>query len=117
MVLPLVVFDASQAVRQNPDHALSVEEVTLWEERHGRVPDGAFAALRTDWSLRWPDADALKNVGADGVSHAPGWSVAALRFLCERRNIAACDHETADTDPGRSVTRHEFPARVFAVVP
>ena len=31
--------------------------------------------------------------------HYPGWSVEAIRFLIEERNIAAIGHEQADTDP------------------
>ena len=29
------------------------------------IPKGAFVAMRTDWSKRWPDMDKMQNVGAD----------------------------------------------------
>src|SRR5438105_11875558 len=34
----------------------SLERVKKWEKDHGQVPAGAFVAMRTDWSKRWPDA-------------------------------------------------------------
>ncbi|WSQ15746.1 cyclase family protein [Streptomyces sp. NBC_01231] len=43
------------------------------------MPVGSFVALRTDWSSRWPDAAAMANRDADGVSHCPGWSAEELR--------------------------------------
>jgi len=113
MVLPLVVFDVTAQVAADSDYSLSPEDISKWEGRHGRIPEGAFAALRTDWSKRWPDSEAMTNRDAAGVSHTPGWSVAALEFLCAERNIGACGHETADTDPGVFAARDEFPAETF----
>jgi len=113
MVLPLVVFDISDIGRTDPDYELRVEDVLAWEDRYGRVPAGAFAALRTDWSKRWPDPVAMANRDADGVAHWPAWSVPALRFLCEERHITACGHETTDTDAGYVVTGLAWPAEAF----
>lgn len=113
MIMPLVVFDVTQRVASDPDYSFSPEDAKEWEDRNGRIPEGAFVALRTDWSNRWPDSEALANRDSNGTSHTPGWSVAALEFLCIERNIGACGHETADTDPGIIVTRDEFPAETF----
>jgi kynurenine formamidase len=88
----------------------------FWEAAHGRIPEGSFVALRTDWSLRWPDAAALDNIGSDGISHRPGWSRAALEFLLEERNVAAIGHETADTDTGRTIsTTNDFPLERYVL--
>jgi kynurenine formamidase len=100
-------------VAADPDFALSAADVRAWEGRHGRVPPAAFAALRTGWSRRWPDPVATANEDAAGVRHTPGWSVEALRFLCEERDIVACGHDTGDTDPGVLVTRGECPAETY----
>jgi len=113
MILPLVVFDISEQGRADPDYELGVEDILAWEDRHGRVPRGAFAALRTDWSKRWPDPVAMANRDSDGVGHWPAWSVPALRFLCEERSITACGHETTDTDAGRVVAGLRWPAEAF----
>ena len=45
MILPLVVFDETPMLASDPNHALSVADIEAWEQKHGRVPEGAFAAL------------------------------------------------------------------------
>lgn len=103
-IRPLVVLDIHDRVRIDPDAVPTLADVSAWEAAHGTIPEGAFVALRTDWSLRWPDPVALENVGFDGLAHRPGWSAEVLQFLVEKRNIAAIGHETPDTDSGRSVS-------------
>jgi kynurenine formamidase len=113
MIAPLVVFDMSERVAADPDFVLSAAEIRTWEDRHGPIPPRAFAALRTGWSRRWPDPEATANEDATGVRHTPGWSVEALRFLCEARDIVACGHDTGDTDPGVLVTGGKCPAETW----
>jgi kynurenine formamidase len=108
MLLPLVVIDVHRQVAKNPDHVLSLADVKAWEARHGRVPAGAFVAMRTDWSKRWPDQAAMQNVDAQGVAHYPGWTMEALRYLYEVRHITASGHETTDTDPGLATTKDDY---------
>ena len=108
MILPLVVLDIHQAVAQNPDSTVTLDDVAAWEKRHGRIPEGAFVALRTDWSKRWPDKDAMQNRDAAGVAHYPGWSLAVLKCLYEERGITASGHETTDTDPGVATSRDDY---------
>jgi len=97
MILPLCVIDVSAKVAENPDYGLPAEEIAAWEAEHGEIPSGAFVAMRTDWSKR----DAADYAGKDetGERHFPGWTIDALRFLCEKRKIAAIGHEPSDTDP------------------
>ena len=52
MILPLVVFDMTSILKSEPNHALTVDEIA-WEKVHGRVPEGSFAALRTDMYKDW----------------------------------------------------------------
>jgi len=108
MILPLVVLDVHEQVRSNPDYLVTMDDVRGWEGRHGAIPSGAFVALRTDWSKRWPDDAAMQNRDGRGTAHYPGWSVPVLRYLYERRHITASGHETTDTDPGIAVTRDDY---------
>ena len=55
MLLPLVVIDVHEEAAKNPDYTLSLDRVKKWEKEHGQIPAGAFVAMRTDWSKRWPD--------------------------------------------------------------
>ncbi len=108
MFLRLVVIDVHDKVAHNPDYVLTLDDVKAWEARHGAIPAGAFVAMRTDWSKRWPDETAMQNVDAHGVAHYPGWSRAVLQYLYETRKITASGHETTDTDPGLAVTRDDY---------
>jgi kynurenine formamidase len=108
MLLQLVVLDVHEKAARNPDYVVSLDDVKAWEKRHGRIPSGAFVALRTDWSKRWPNDAALQNVDTAGVAHYPGWSKEVLRLLYEERHITASGHETTDTDPGLATTRDDY---------
>lgn len=98
LALPLVVVDVSAKVAENPEYAVTLEDIEAHEAAHGRIPEGCFVALRTDWSKKWPDNDALNNFDEEGGEHAPGWSLEVLKFLYEERGIYANGHESIDTD-------------------
>ncbi len=108
MLLPLVVLDIHEQAAANADYVVTLQDVQRWEARHGRIPAGAFIALRTDWSKRWPDGEAMANKDKDGVDHYPGWSREVLQFLFEERAATACGHETTDTDPGLATSRDDY---------
>lgn len=107
MILPLVVLDISDRVRDDPDAVPTIADVEAWEERNGALPSGSFVALRTDWWQRWPDAAAMENRDADGVSHAPGWSREVLEHLVAA-GVTAVGHEQTDTDPGSSTSAGDY---------
>lgn len=113
MILPLVVLDVHEAAAKNPDYVVTMADVRDWEKRHGQIPEGAFVALRTDWSKRWPDGDAMRNQDAHGVAHYPGWSMEVLRYLYEERKITASGHETTDTDPGQATTKDDYALETY----
>ncbi|GAB2506574.1 Kynurenine formamidase [Corynebacterium atrinae] len=72
-LLPLIVLDS-------PD-------IAGWEERHGRVPAGCFAALR-----------------------GGGWTVPALEVI-HSRGVIAIGHDTLNTDSADVVASGSFPAQ------
>lgn len=115
MILPLVVIDVHQKAASNPDYVLAMEDVQEWEGRHGLVPEGAFVAMRTDWSKRWPDAEAMQNQDADGIAHFPGWGIEALEYLYEQRKITASGHETTDTDPGMATSKGDYSLETYVL--
>lgn len=108
MLLPLVVLDVHDKVAANPDYVIGLDDVAAWEKRHGRIPEAAFVAMRTDWSRRWPDDAKMANKDAQGVAHYPGWSMPVLKLLYEDRRITASGHETTDTDPGIATTKDDY---------
>jgi kynurenine formamidase len=114
MILPLVVIDVHEAATKNPDYTISMADVRAWERRHGPIPEGAFAAMRTDWSKRWPDAKAMRNED-NGVAHYPGWSKEVLKYLYENRKITASGHETTDTDPGIATSKGDYSLETYVL--
>ncbi len=98
MAYPLCVIDITDKVAKDPHYAVTADDIRAWEDRYGAIPDGAFVALRTDWSKRWPDMNALSGIAEDGSENFPGWSLDALRYIYEVRSAAANGHETLDTD-------------------
>src|SRR6266566_8435283 len=92
---------------------IAIDRLKKWEIDHGQIPFGAFVAMRTDWSKRWPDAAKMANKDAKGVSHYPGWSLPALKYLYEDRKITASGHETTDTDPGIATTKDDYSLETY----
>ena len=98
MILPLVVFDETPLLADDPNHALSVSDIEAWEQENGKVPQGSFAALRTDMSKDWEaDPERFKRYPF------PAWSLDAIKFLIEQRGVTAIGHESLDTDTTESM--------------
>jgi kynurenine formamidase len=38
----------------------------------------------------------------------PRWSLAALKYLYEKRKVTATGHETTDTDPGLATSKDDY---------
>ena len=113
MMYPLCVIDVHDKVNKNVDYALNVEDILLFEKRYGKIPQGAFVAMRSDWSLRWPDQNKIYNKDADGICHYPGWDIESVKFLLEQRKIGAIGHETPDTDPPAKKDQILYLAEVY----
>ncbi len=97
-VFPLCVVDISAKAAADPHYCVTVEDIKEYEAKYGDIPDGAFVALRTDWSKNWPDMDKMSGLAEDGSENFPGWSLPAIKYIYEIRKAAANGHETLDTD-------------------
>lgn len=106
LVLPLFVFHKEAEVAVDNDYQLSVADIVAFEEKYGRIPEDSFVAFASDWSKRWMNHDAYYNRDEHGQAHTPGWSLEALRFLHEERNVQAIGHETLDTDSAMDCTNN-----------
>jgi kynurenine formamidase len=93
MILPLVVFDATPLIANDPNHAFSPDDLRAWERKHGRVRKGSFAALRTDMSKDWDS-----NPERFKRNPFPAWSLETIKLLVEQRGVTAIGHESLDTD-------------------
>ena len=97
-LLPLIVINKEKEVEENPDYSLTVEDILSFEAAFGKIPAESFVAFASGWSKRWKKVDAFYNLDSEGQAHTPGWSLDALKFLHEERQITAIGHETLDTD-------------------
>lgn len=96
IMFPLCVVDCSAKVAANPDFELGIADLEEYEASYGRIPENAFVAFRSDWSVT--HANDYQNNDAEGNPHYPGWKLEALKWLVEERNVGAFGHETTDTD-------------------
>jgi kynurenine formamidase len=109
MVAPAVVIDCSKESAADEKFLLEPSHVQVWEAKHGRIPDGAWVLMRTDWSKRG-DSPAFLNMREDGP-HSPGPSAACVRWLIEQRNPNGWGVEAVGTDAGQAFAfEPAFPA-------
>ncbi len=113
MLMPLVIIDCHKQVAKNSDYTITMGDIKAWEKKYGPIPEGAFVAMRTDWSKRWPSIAKMQNKDAAGVFHYPGWSMDVLKYLYEDRKITASGHEPTDTDPGVSSSKDDYSCEAY----
>lgn len=99
LIGPVCVIDCSAEAAEDDDFLLEPAHIEAWERRHGRIPEGAWVLMRTDWSLR-SGAEYL-NMAHDGP-HSPGPSPAAVRLLVHERGVRGFGTETVGTDAGQA---------------
>jgi kynurenine formamidase len=102
LIAPLVVIDASNSAKLNPDYEISVADIARWEQANGQIPLGAVVVARTGWGPRWSSAKSYRNTDSKGVMHFPGYSEDAAHFLAEGRNALGLGIDTANLDRGSS---------------
>ena len=111
LIAPAVVIDISRETAANPDFLLTVDAIEAWEAVHGRIPDGSWVLLRTDWSKK--EGAEYANVKEDGA-HTPGPDAASVQWLVENRDIVGFGTETIGTDAGQAFAfQPPFPAHFF----
>jgi kynurenine formamidase len=98
MIAPAVVIDCSAASATDDDHLLTRPALEAWEAAHGRIPEGAWVLMRSDWSQR--KGAAYANLREDGA-HTPGPDAEAMRWLVHDRGILGFGTETIGTDAGQ----------------
>lgn len=104
LVVPAVVVDIAARAQDDPDTAVTVDDLLAFERRHGRIPRRSAVLMYSGWQARVGDPDAYRGVDAAGGLHFPGFSAEAADWLVRRRRIAAIGVDTLSLDPGNSTT-------------
>lgn len=113
LVRPLVVIDVRKQARNNPDYAISVEDVAVWEEAHGQIPAGAVVIAYTGWDERWSSQKDFRNEQSDHLTHYPGFAVDTAKFLVKTREVVGIGIDTMSVDIGATTTYpvHHFTSK------
>jgi kynurenine formamidase len=98
---PAVVLDIQEAAAKDTDYQAPASRVEAWEQKHGRIAEGAIVLLKTGWASRWPDAQRYRNHDAKGKMHFPGLSVEAAKLLINRK-VSGIGCDTMSVDFGAS---------------
>ena len=101
---PLVVVSIVDRAARDDDAILTVDDLTEWERRHGRIPDGAVVAVHSGWEERLSDPARFANADAMGVMHHPGIGREAAEWLVNERAITGAAVDTLSLDIGASTT-------------
>jgi len=110
LVAPLVVVDISKQSASNVDYALTVADVAAWEKKNGPIPAGAVVMAYTGWSMKWDAMKDYRNADAKGTMHFPGYSLAAVQFLIEKRGVYGLGIDTLSVDVGMS---SDYPVHAY----
>ena len=107
LIAPAIKIDVAQKAAANRDYQISVEDLTSWESRNGKIPDGSIVLLQTGFGQYWPDRVKYLGTdkrGAEGVAelHFPGLAPEAAQWLIKNRKINAVGIDTASIDYGQS---------------
>lgn len=102
-----VLIDVSGKCEADRDYRVSVEDFEAWEQKHGRLPEGAIVLLRTGFGKYWPDR--VRYMGSDergqeavAKLHFPGLHPDAAKWLVTQRSIHAIGLDTPSIDYGQS---------------
>lgn len=102
LIGPGVVIDIEPRAEQLPDTTLTVQDITEWETKHGRIPDGAIVLVHTGWGRFWDSYVRYQNQDAMGRLHFPGYSAESARWLVDNRKIRGIGIDTLSIDHGTS---------------
>jgi kynurenine formamidase len=104
LFLPVAVIDISARAAQDPDAAVTADDIRRYERRYGRIPRGAAVLMNSGWAARAGDPVAYKNADAAGTYHFPGFGEDGVEYVMERTRAAVIGVDTLSLDPGNSTT-------------
>jgi kynurenine formamidase len=105
LIGPAVVIDVRTQASKDADYRVTVEDLTAWEKKHGRIAKGAIVLMLSGWGERWPDKKRVLGTDKPGDVenlHFPGFSREAAEFLVSQREIDAIGVDTPSIDYGQS---------------
>src|SRR3990167_8838058 len=94
LIKPCVVIDISKKADAN--YLLSVDDITIFENKYGKITADSFVIVHTNWSRYWSDPIVYRN-----HLQFPSVSQEAAEFLL-KRNISGLGIDTLSPDTAKS---------------
>lgn len=102
-LMPLAVVDVrARITTDGPDFEVETADLTRWERRFGRIPEGGCVLLLTGYA-----ALAAQGAGSESpyvTTSAPGFSGAAVDWLFRSRGVIAVGSDTLGPDATEDAT-------------
>ncbi|XP_077557801.1 isatin hydrolase-like isoform X2 [Haemaphysalis longicornis] len=117
MHVPIVKLDIRDRAAENPDYALTVDDILKWEKKHGKIPHGSLFLMQTGQSRFWPNRTAYMGIDENGTRHYPCMTPEGATFLTTKRSLygAGVDGSALDCYPVRTVHRIMFQASLYLI--
>jgi len=109
---PACVIDVSRETANLPGFVLRPDHITAWERENGRIEDGSWVLMRTDWDK----VNGSNGNGAPAPAGAlsPGFDAATCEFLAKERHIVGVGVETPSIDVvGAASFDPQYPAQAI----
>ncbi|XP_064648462.1 isatin hydrolase-like isoform X2 [Lineus longissimus] len=116
-VAPGVVIDIRDKVAKNPDAQIDKDDLKMYEEKYGQIPNRAFVLQNAGWEERWMNTTeylgrSYTSSGNVNISslHWPGFSLDATKWLVEERDIVGIGTDAMSFDLGNT---KDFPVHRY----
>lgn len=110
LVRPAVVIDISERAAGNPNATVAVADLVAFERSWGRIPRRSVVCMYSGWEEKLAEGDEAFRGSRSFPFNFPGFSIEAVEWLVERRDIQGIGVDTLSLDPGNSL---EFPVHFF----
>lgn len=98
-IAPAVVIDIESKTLNNPEYNITVDDLSGWEQKNGKIPAGACIVIYSGRCKHFGNANDYFCLNDKGEKRYPGIGAAACKWLVENRSISmvATDCLTVDS--------------------
>lgn len=102
LIGPAVVIHIHERAVTNNDAQLTPDDLRAYEDKYGRIPDGAVVFMHSGWESRVNDETSFRNPDSTGTMHFPGFHPETAAMLVSDRSIVGIGVDTLSLDYGKS---------------
>lgn len=104
LIGPGVVINVKDKAKENPNYAVTKNDILEYEAKYGRIPPRAIVLMNSGWSVYYNNhkiylgSTDLKDVTSFNF---PGFGLDACEFLLGERQVSVVGVDTMSLDPGQ----------------